>query len=210
MTNFLRAVIERVGRFFYDPTAAHYVRTSDLRPVLNETLADVVQRRIDDAAKLSTSLSSQLAAGKISVAEWRDGMAVEIRRATSQLYALGNGGWRQIDPADRQAIAERLRSEMGYLRDFAKEIVAGNLSDAQIQARAQMYTNGLRTAYWQGEQAAKETSGFTEEMRVLNPAEHCEDCIGLAGYWAPIGTLPAPGDGSTQCLSNCQCGMIFR
>ena len=47
---------------------------------------------------------------------------------------------------------------------------------------------------------------FDEELWVLGIAEHCEDCVYYAGMdWQPIGTVPTPGDGSTQCIVNCYC-----
>jgi len=47
---------------------------------------------------------------------------------------------------------------------------------------------------------------------VLGAAEHCPDCLDLAGRgWMPIEELEqVPGDGNTQCLTNCQCSLDYR
>ena len=40
---------------------------------------------------------------------------------------------------------------------------------------------------------------------------NCDDCLGYATQdWEAIGTFPFPGDGSTQCLTNCACTKIYR
>jgi len=52
---------------------------------------------------------------------------------------------------------------------------------------------------------------MNEEAWELGTAEHCGDCVAFASEgWQPLGTFPFPGDGSTQCMTNCQCSKIYR
>ena len=88
---------------------------------------------------------------------------------------------------------------------MAIEIAEGDLSPAQISARSKLYINSSNKQYWRGKMEAKLAAGFTEEQRFLNPAEHCDDCVGYAARGrVPIGTLPEPGEASA-CQENCRC-----
>jgi hypothetical protein len=110
----------------------------------------------------------------------------------------------------RGGLEEKLRSELGFMSSFISEITAGNLSEAQIAARFDMYGDGISKTYWGAQTAVQSASGFTEERRILNGDNHCDDCIGYASQgWQPIGTLPEPGD-ECQCISNCNCGKEYQ
>lgn len=208
MTSLIRRAIERAGQFIFSLRSASY--TTDGAALSSADLLDVLTTRIADAASTNTSLTSSLISGSIDVATWREAVAVELRRATWQSYALGRGGWDQISTADRAAMTARMKDEFTYLRDFASAIASGDLSEAEIQARIAMYAEHLRAPYYEGLRQANDNAGMTQERRVLNAAEHCSDCEGYAGEgWQDIGYFPAPGDGS-QCLSNCQCEMEFQ
>lgn len=206
MTNLLRRILDQFGRYVFNARFAYFEYNGTARTAAD--MLGVVSRRVDDVGTLVSSLTKSLAAGDTTVAEWREAFAVELRRATSQMYALGRGGWAQMTAEDRALVTDRLKSEFGYLQQFAQDIQAGNLSEAQIEARMNMYGNAIRSSYYEGERTAKEAAGYTMERRVLNPGESCPDCIEYAGMdWQPIGTLPAIGD--SQCLGNCNCNFEY-
>ena len=56
--------------------------------------------------------------------------------------------------SDYGRIGGRLNFEYRKLDQFAQEIALGTLSEAQIQARVQLYANGARTAFFDGHRAA--------------------------------------------------------
>lgn len=205
----LRSVLGRAGRYVYNLVRGRY-ETAAGEVVPQATLTDLFTQRMNDAAVVGQKLFDQLDRGAISLTEWREAFSVELRRAHFQTYALGQGGWAQMDGPARQIVADRLQTEYAYLREFAAQIANGELTPDQIAARMQLYTNHLQASYWDGRTAGAYASGSTEERRVLSAAEHCGDCIGYASQdWQPIGTLPPPGDGS-QCMANCACGMEYR
>jgi hypothetical protein len=79
--------------------------------------------------------------------------------------------------ADWGRLGAQLKQQYQYLRGFEQDLIDGRLSEAQAKARLQMYFNASRQAYEQGR-----------------------------AYAQGVPRLPAyPGDGSTVCLSNCQC-----
>lgn len=208
MTSIIRRLAERVGVFTFNLRFARYERNGEIVP--NENTIAAVDRRIQDARDMSQRLSGALASGQLTTQQWAESLAVELRRAHTQAYALGRGGWQRMTAADRAAVTARLRSEFGYLRQFAVDVQSGGMSEAQIRARAEMYANHLRVSYWEGSRRAKEDAGFVEERRVMSQSEHCSDCEDYASEgWKPLNYFPAPGLDS-QCLSNCKCNMEFR
>lgn len=113
-----------------------------------------------------------------------------------------------FDPL-RGNLSNRLIGELGYMANFIAEIRSGKLSAAQIEARFQLYAQHLQATYWGAQTDVQKSTGLTEEMRVLNPGESCPDCVGMAGRWVPIGTLPEPGENSV-CRANCHCTKVYR
>ena len=75
-------------------------------------------------------------------------------------------------------------------------------------------------AYERALARASERRGKRQQRWMLSPAEHCEDCVALAGEgWKPVtepfvspstGQIAIPGNGATQCLTNCKCHVEYR
>lgn len=126
--------------------------------------------------KDSDNLARQLADERLSVQGWEDGMRKLIDRQWTAQYLHGKGGRNNMTAGDRAQLRQLLREQYDYLRRFAIQIQAGDLSPAQIRARAQLYLNDSVRAYSMAHAAV----------------------FGL--------NLPAhPGDGTSECLANCKC-----
>lgn len=208
MTSFLRRLATGIRDFAYNVTRGRY--ESNGQSVPQERVVAAVERRQEDGAQLVKMLSDQLINGQITVREWQDAFAIELRRMHMESFAAGRGGWDRITTADRRVIEARLRDEYLFLRQFASEIANGNLSQAQINARMRLYIEHVKASYWQGDMAAKNAAGATQMRRVLTPAEHCAACSDYASQgWVRIGSLPVPGDGS-PCGANCKCIVEFK
>ena len=69
-----------------------------------------------------------------------------------------------------------LKEQYRYLNAFMQQIARGELSNAQIVMRMNMYINSANEALWRA---------ITRDLPLELPAY--------------------PGDGSTRCLVNCQC-----
>ena len=137
---------------------------------------------IDGAKAETNALAGQVARGEISVQQWVYGMRQQIRENFIAEYTLAHGGRNTMTPADWGRIGQRVQSQYRYLDSFAADIASGRYSEAQIAARARMYVEASSQAF---EQARVLARGMPE--------------------------LPAyPGDGSTQCLSNCACWWSIR
>lgn len=182
---------------------------------------DQARGYLADAIDVSTNRSDTLAgmvAGDpplISPADWREAMRQEIKQQYIKSYLEGRGGVEQMGPVDWGSIGGMLREQYRYLDEFAKLIEDGALSEAQIRARAQMYMESSREAYERANERVQVGLGMDEVRWVLQEAAHCPDCETFASLgWQRIEDNPfggaIPGDGSTQCLSNCKCYREFR
>jgi len=157
-----------------------------------------------------TFQAKRLTDGRISLPEFQRQMRKEIKDAWRTQYLLGRGGRGQMTQADWGRIGGRLQFQYARLNQFAADIAADTMTEAQIQARAALYSGANRTALYDGTTQRMQGAGKEEERRVLNPAEHCPDCTGFAARgWVPIGTLPEPGQQSV-CLTNCKCTKEYR
>lgn len=189
--------LDRLLAAFSDVNAAT-ITDAELRvgALSKDEIATYISERL-------TALSTQVGSN-----QWFDAVGVELRRMHIGEYAAGKGGFDMLTPEDRQILEERLKQELDYLFKFATD--APDLSEAQIEARLQLYVAHGNVSYNAGEQALKAETGFTEMRRELNPAEHCFDCVQMAAQgFQPIGELPLPGDGS-ECRAKCACTPVYR
>lgn len=195
--------------FAWDGGIARYRDLESGRLVGEQTIRNMGQAWLDRSVERNIrDITQRMIDGKKTLGDWQRDMARELKDAAIVEASLGRGGRNQMEQSDWGRVGARLREQYRYLNQFAQDIKAGLLSDAEILRRAQMYAQAARTNYFDGLTSGKTAAGFGEEMRVLTPAEHCSGCIQYAGYWAPIGSLPPLG--SQNCLSNCRCYKRYR
>jgi len=152
----------------------------------------------------------------LSPGDWRNAMREQIKGEYLRQYMLGRGGRDQMGPVDWGSIGGSLAEQYKWLDSFAADVEAGNLSEAQIRARAQMYIDSAREAYERGYQRAELATGVDEvRWRLDAAAENCPDCIAFdAMGWQKITDDPyngcVPGSGCTVCLVACKCSLEYR
>ncbi len=141
-------------------------------------------------------LANGLAGGQLSPAEWHNETLQALADYHSAAYLAGRG-LDTLDKAGQQLVLRTVADQADYLNRFTDAIEAGDLSDAQIRARAAQYAEPLRTTFSEAETAGADlpfqpADGGTEcgvhckcswEQRggrwywVLDPlADHCEGC----------------------------------
>ena len=126
--------------------------------------------------KTIVNLTTRLMNREIGIQQWVLSFRQSLKRAYINQYVTGRGGLEMMTQRDWGIMGSQLRRQYEYMNKFADEIVRGNLTDAQIKARMKLYYQSSTQAHERGK---SEAHGFT---------------------------LPAyPGDGQTQCRSNCKC-----
>lgn len=149
--------------------------------------------------------------------EFETMMRERIKRAYIEQYLVGRGGRAKMTQVDWGSIGGMLAEQYRYLDGFAAEVAAGVLSAKQISARSRMYVRSSKEAYERGRRRwLLSLDDKPAEVRwILQPAEHCPDCLALAALrWILISDDAFdgcfPGSGCTQCLTNCACFLDYR
>lgn len=197
--------------FVFDPRSDRYRNTETGRYVNRSEALAYVERSFDASRGVVNNYAASVVGGQISPSDWNTRMREEIKGEYIRQYLLGRGGRGSMTDEDFGSIGGMLADQYRYLDSFAAEVAAGNLSEAQIAARARMYVNSAREAYERGHYRA--VSGTHDEVRwMLGDSEHCSDCEDLAAVgWQSMDALSTyPGAGATACLTNCKCSLDYR
>jgi len=132
--------------------------------------------------------------GRLKDGTSRQAFELEFRKLLKEnylaQYLTGKGGDAALQQSDYGRIGGMLAEQYKYLKGFIDDIWAGRYNDTpttvrvkQLQARMEMYFRSAREAYGRGKALAV---GF------------------------PIDKLPAiPGDGSSECRTNCLCSWVY-
>ena len=173
--------------------------------VREKDVVRITKKAIEYELQAGNKITKDLLSGKINVSTWEQKTAQSIRNLAIYQYSLGIGGIKQMDWRDHAEISGKVNLQYQYLRGFSRDIIQGNLSEAQILARVQMYYNKTRHFYEDGRLEGHARNGFLWERRVLTAFHSCDDCVRYSGVgWVKIGTLPNPGE-NCQCRANCKC-----
>ena len=162
-------------------------------------------------------LAQRLVERSISLANWQAQMAVAIKdlHITAAVIAKG-GDWGLMTQADWGYVGSQCKKQYRFLHGFAQDILArveaGKDLTTAIHVRAKMYGGAGSETLFRFIQMEAEAEGKTEVSWNLTPAEHCDDCLTLGAVgWIPLAKLSQfPGDGTTQCLTNCKCYLDYR
>jgi len=153
----------------YRTPTGQFISAKNLIPLRDEFIANRMAA--------VNNLADQLASGQINIQQWVLNMRQEIKITYMAEYELGVGGRNMMGFVDFGSVGGQLKNQYEYLNNFANDIVQGNLSQKQIEARSRMYIDGGTQSF---ERARSRSMGLPQ--------------------------LPAyPGDGSTICRSNCKC-----
>jgi hypothetical protein len=201
--------------YYWDPTVARF-RDELGRFVAEETVQGYIDASIRSSTTVADSLSEMVSEGLLTPAQFERQMREEMKREYIRNYLLGAGGRGQMGYDDWGSIGGSLSFQYRKLADFVSEIAEGDLSEAQIRARAEMYLNSARQAFEKAKFKAKEAAGYDEMRWVVNPAiENCDGCLEFEAMgWQKIKDQPyggcRPGTGCTPCLTNCGCLIEYQ
>lgn len=109
---------------------------------MSRLLMDVAEQRM-------TELSDRLASGDIALIDWHIGMRQELRDAYAmQIVAAADGDKANVAASDWLKLGSQLRSQYGYLEDFARAVKDGTVSGDAIGSRSALYAKSAQTMYW--------------------------------------------------------------
>jgi hypothetical protein len=168
-----------------------------------DTVADAASDRMAD-------LTERMARGDLTLRRWQAEMMRTIKVSHVAAGVAASGGRAQMTPASYGFLGAEIRTQYGYLRNFADGIASEAVPlDRRAVARAGMYGQHARVTYEAVRARDAAGQGVTEERNVLHALESCRECIGLSRQgWVALGSLPPIG--SRQCLSRCRCTITRR
>jgi hypothetical protein len=202
--------VDQPSQFSYDPRTRRYHDTSSGRFLKGSDVRAAVDSIIDKEAVKVRTLSSQLVAGQINLAEWQIQMAANLKSLHVAMALAANGGIKNSSPGDLGYIGGLVKEQYKFLRDFAKQIKTGEQKlDGTLAARAELYVQAARGTHEKVKDRAAKIGGAMEERSILGLADHCQDCLGEAAKdWSPIGSLIPVGE--RICKARCHCRMEQR
>lgn len=204
-------VQNRIPVFVYNPDTLEYEDAETGEPIDPALVEGVVADRVNEGFdRLDAILAAVASAATIYVlSDWQESGVNELVLMHYQAAILGAGGLANMTPAIWKQTASIVAGELRYWEGLARDIANG-APESDVRRRMRMYANAIRTSYWNARTETARHHGYNQERRVLNPADHCDDCLAYAAQgWVEIGTLPEPGDGS-QCLRFCKCDKEYR
>jgi hypothetical protein len=190
------------GQYHNKKTNRFISRPQILRTVAQESQALGLRLR---------RISAPLLSDTQSVADFQRALAQELKNSYIQTAMVASGGKDRIGSSQYGAIGQVLKEQYKLIDVFGQAIANGELSSAQVRARAGSYSRSLKIAFHATEKATRKSDGFNEAKRNLDgQAEHCESCIRYAGWgWVGIDRLVVPG---TKCIcrEGCRCNVVYR
>lgn len=199
------------------------VKKKDAQQDLIVTRNDASARRffsfIQIVRRQIANVNNELFAGEITPDSWEMRIADILRQAHVNAASFGRqmAGVSGEAPSVLDEIIGRATAEtdLEFLKRFADAIRSGKYTGAEqellrppIQQRADLYVGRLRGT---ASDAFVENSPSESLYEwVLIAEDNCEDCqrIAASGPYTKD-TLPArPGNGMTQCLTNCKCVLV--
>lgn len=195
----------------YERATGQY-RASNGRFVPRSTILKLVDEESD---RLSTRMKAHarlLTDRKIDLGEFQRRAADDIKMSSIRMGVFASGGRSQTPQAVYGAVGRELRSQYGFLANFAQDLAAGKLTKEQAVARAGLYGGASRTAFHQAEKVARKREGFRLAKRVLDiNKNHCPSCLrhSTNGIFIPIEQIISPGV-DCECRSRCRCFLVWK
>lgn len=196
--------------YLWNEAAAQYVNAKTGRFVSRQVIRDQLDLVMDASSQAMKTISESLRNGDISLAEWQTEMMQQIKTTHLAAGAMQRGGWQQMTQADFGRVGRVVRNEYGFLRNFAEQIASGEQKlDGTLGRRATQYGQAGRETYYQFWDNKLDGRGFDEERSILNPADHCSQCVEEAGKgFQPIGEMVPIGQ--RICRANDRCDKEYR
>ena len=174
-------------------------------------------KKISDISKKAATatlqdLADKYVAGKMKIGEFSAYFLTELKHEYIRQFLYAYGDHKTMLKRDWGILGNALRKQYKYADNMLEELHKGNISSKELVRRVNLYMESVDSMFERALELRKEKDGYTLEKWIINPmAENCDDCLALARKgWMPIGSLPTPSDGSTQCMNNCKCHKAYR
>lgn len=170
----------------WDTTSRRYRNVETGRWISHTKVAELRNEFAAAQRQWADTAASAMTRGDWTVRRWELEVRDRLKRVYTAEYMLGRGGKNAMTQADYGRVGSMLKEQYDYLRNFALYVQNGEMSEAQIAARTQLYHESSIQAFERGKAAAYSTD---------------EEDLNLPAY---------PGDGRTPCRARCKCRWSIR
>lgn len=161
----------------FDDASKRYRNTATGRYMSAKQMLGLRDQFTDAMKGRTDGLVSRVAGGDLTAQQWSLEMRKTIKQSYIDQYVLARGGRQNMTQRDWGIVGNMTRRQYEYLQGFERDLRDGKLSEGQAQVRARLYIESSTQAYERG----------------------ISEGLGMP-------RLPAyPGDGQTQCRTNCRC-----
>jgi hypothetical protein len=197
--------------YYYRPNTGQYHDSETGKFVGRAEILRTVAQEVKSLQSRLENLSKPLLNDAQSVADFQRAIAQELKTSYIQLAIVASGGKDRIGSRQYGAIGQILKEQYKLMDNFGKAIATGELSKAQIRARAGSYSRSLKVAFHAAEKATRKGDGFTQAKRNLDSqAQHCRSCIEYETWgWVGINEIVLPGT-RCECGQGCRCNVVYR
>jgi len=204
---------EAAGLPGYAWDGARYRNVETGRYVSRRQVLTLLKAVVDEGEDRLRALARATAKGWITPAHFEAAAQRVLKYTIVANAALAAGGWERLDVGAYDRAGTLMAQQFAYLAGFARDLGPDgrSLSAEQAAARASLYAGAAYSAFWEEDRRAAIERGLTvARWRAVGDDRTCEDCMALERRGpAPIETFPLPGDGSTACLGNCRCDLVY-
>jgi hypothetical protein len=184
---------------------------------MNEKPLDTLTNKLLQIIRNATSRIADIAEqndGEVdtaSITKWQNTLTKAIAQYHTAAAIAGNGG-NPLSQGLKGQLSEIVSAQLNYLNGFAEAIAEGNLSAAQIRARADMYAPAIRQPFFAGVTGGLPLPAMPAEGTICHTnckcswdivtideeagdydaywrrgaGDSCSTCIARARRWSPI------------------------
>jgi len=200
--------------YTYSERAGRFRDSSNGQFVSKDRITSLMEAHVADAENRLGKLDTAFAEKKIDASVWAASMRDEVKRLTLINESLGANGVNNLTHRQTSRAGGELANRYARISSNAQQFANGEISQAQLMARTNAMIGETKLHFWKAEREAarvQDPNNDFIERRVISGGETCASCIELYDMgWQPIGTLPVPADGSTECRGNCKCNLLRR
>lgn len=203
--------------WYWDESAKQY-RTAKGVFLKREKALELALESINASKNQVSTIVELWGGGTIDSRTWNSSFRQVVKDEYIRQYLAGYGGRERMTQSDWGRIGGMLKNQYGYIDNFENDLIA--LSNEQIEFRMNLYINSAHQANERAHAIlGRQWGADTVKWKKDPTAENCETCLrrdaedpqpmgANGGYMDPVlGVEVFPGDGNSDCVTNCRCDL---
>ena len=199
----------RLPGYAWNKAIGRYRNLSTGRFVSRQDITGLLRDVADGAGERLAALGKAAVRGDLTARQFYELMQREVKCAYNACAAMAAGGWDRLTARDWGRNGYLLKTQYGFLRDFAADIAVGKLSEAQAIARARLYADSAYSRYWELDRQKQQAAGVTlASWKTMADDRVCPSCLELEKKGPqPLASWPLPGSGVHP---GCRCDLVYE